>query len=145
MKKLMILPRPELKVLDYFHDKTDEIYVHGKGTYRVICKCKAGFMISSDTEADSPIAAFRRYKVKAIQSISYMSKYGVDYTVYARNGKKVWATKEFLSEVTVGDINQDLSNTGLYNQAQYAAVNAKSWACKAYVMNEEKSSEKVSK
>jgi len=40
--------------------------------------------------------------------------------------------------VTVGDINQDLSKTALYNQNQYQAVNAKFWACKAYVMNEEK-------
>jgi hypothetical protein len=42
-----------------------------------------------------------------------------------------------LSEVTVGDINQDLSNTALYCQGQYQAVNAKTWADKAYVMNEE--------
>jgi hypothetical protein len=30
-----------------------------------------------------------------------------------------------------------LSNTALYNQYQYKAVNAKTWADKAYVMNEE--------
>ena len=143
MNKLMILNRRELTVLDYFHDKTDEIYRHGKGTYRVITKCKAGFMVSSEVEADSPIAAFRRYKAKAIQSIAFVTGYGVDYTVFARSGKKIWATKEFLSEVTVGDINQDLSNTALYSQVQYAAVNAKTWACKAYVMNYENNSEKV--
>jgi hypothetical protein len=43
-----------------------------------------------------------------------------------------------LAEMTVGDINQDLSNTALYNQYQYQAVNAKTWACKAYVMNDVK-------
>jgi hypothetical protein len=64
-------------------------------------------------------------------------------TVYARNGKKIWASEEFLSEITVGDINQDLYNTALYDQKQYAAVNAESWACKAYVMNSEKSLKKV--
>jgi hypothetical protein len=40
-----------------------------------------------------------------------------------------------LAQLTVGDINQDLSNTSLYNQAQYQAVNAKTWLDKAYVMN----------
>jgi hypothetical protein len=144
MKKLMILPRPELQVLDYLQDDTDEILRHGKGTYRVITKCKAGFMISSDVVAESPVSAFRRYKVKAIQSISYMSRYGA-ITVFARSGKKIWASREFLSEVTVGDINQDLTNTGLYSQNQYAAVNAKFWSCNAFVMNSEKSLEKVSK
>ena len=144
MKKLIILPRKELTVLDYLQDDSDAILRHGKGTYRVITKCKAGFMISSDVVAESPIGAFRRYKVKAIQSISYMSRYGA-ITVFARSGKKIWASREFLSEVTVGDINQDLTNTALYNQNQYAAVNAKFWGCNAFVMNEEKSLEKVSK
>jgi hypothetical protein len=42
-----------------------------------------------------------------------------------------------LAEFTIGDINQDLYNTALYSQHQYATVKAKSWASKAYVMNEE--------
>ena len=108
----------------------------GKGTYRVITKCKAGFMCSSDVEANSAIQAFRRYKPKAIQSIAYLLESGHPVTVYARNGKKVWASECFLRDIEVGDINQDLHNTALYNQAQYQAVNAKSWASKAYVMNE---------
>jgi hypothetical protein len=62
---------------------------------------------------------------------------GHPITVYARAGKKVWASECFLSEVTVGDINQDLTNTALYDQHQYQAVKAKTWASKAYVMNEE--------
>jgi hypothetical protein len=57
-------------------------------------------------------------------------------TVYARNGKKVWATESFLRDLTVGDINQDLYNTALYNQKQYVAVNAKTWADRAFVENE---------
>ena len=59
--------------------------------------------------------------------------------MYARNGKKVWITENMLSEITVGDINANgLINTSLYSQFQYSAVNAKTWADKAYVMNEEK-------
>lgn len=138
----MILNRPELSVLTYSNDGS--IKEFGKGIYRVITKCQAGFMCSSDVEADSPIAAFRRYKPKAIQSIAYVGVHG-PITVFARNGKKVWASEDFLSEVTVGDINQDLHNTGLYSQSQYIAVNAKTWASKAYVMNEEKSLENVAK
>jgi len=112
-------------------------FVAGEGTYRVITKCKAGFMVTSDIQANSAIQAFRRYKPKAIQSIAFMLNGGHPITVYARAGKKVWASECFLSDITVGDINQDLANTALYDQSQYAAVNAKSWAHKAYVMNEE--------
>jgi len=123
----------DLKVLSFMGE-----FKAGKGTYRVITKCQAGFMISSDVEADSAIQAFRRYKPKAIQSIAYITNIGHPITVYARAGKKVWASECFLSEVTVGDINQALHNTALYNQGQYEAVNAKTWDDKAYVMNEVK-------
>jgi len=134
MKNIIIAQRnKDLNVLSFMDD-----FKAGKGTYRVITKCQAGFMVSSEIEADSAIQAFRRYKPKAIQSIAYLLNGGYPITVYARNGKKVWASECFLSEVTVADINQSLYNTALYNQNQYAAVNAKSWACKAYVMNEEK-------
>ena len=133
MKNIIIAPgNRDLKVLS-FMDK----FVAGEGTYRVITKCQAGFMITSDIEAKSAIQAFRRYKPKAIQSIAFMVNGGHPITVYARAGKKVWASECFLREVTVGDINQALNNTALYGQTQYAAVGAKTWADKAYVMNEE--------
>ena len=133
MKNLVIAQRnKDLQVL-HFGDN----FVAGEGVYRVITKCQAGFMVSSDVEAKSAISAFRRYKPKAIQSIAFMLNGGHPITVYARNGKKVWASECFLREIEVADINQDLSNTALYNQYQYAAVNAKTWADKAYVMNEE--------
>jgi len=132
MKNIIITNRnKDLKVLSFMGE-----FKAGKGTYRVITKCQAGFMVSSDIEANSAIAAFRRYKPKAIQSIAFISN-GYPITVYARAGKKVWASECFLSEVTVGDINQALHNTALYGQGQYEAVNAKTWADKAYVMNEE--------
>ena len=133
MKNVIVAPgNRDLKVLSFMDN-----FVAGEGTYRVITKCQAGFMVSSDVQANSAIQVFRRYKPKAIQSIAFLLNGGYPVTVFARNGKKVWASECFLSEVTVGDINQDLSNTALYNQYQYAAVNAKSLASKAYVMNEE--------
>jgi len=133
MKNIIIAQRnKDLRVLSFMDD-----FKAGKGTYRVITKCQAGFMVSSEVEADSAIQAFRRYKPKAIQSIAFLLENKYPITVYARNGKKVWASECFLSEVTVGDINQSLSNTALYGQGQYEAVKAKTWADKAYVMNEE--------
>jgi hypothetical protein len=133
MKKLVIdYKSRDLNVLSFM-----DSFVAGEGTYRVITKCKAGFMVSSDIQASNAIQAFRRFKPKAIQSIAYLIGDGYPVTVFARNGKKVWASECFLSEVTVGDINQDLSNTALYSQYQYQSVKAKTWADKAYVMNEE--------
>jgi hypothetical protein len=137
MKNLIIAQRnKDLKVMTFFNKEGKGDEMCGEGKYRVITKCQAGFMVSSDIEANSTIQAFRRYKPKAIQSIAYLLESGHPVTVYARNGKKVWASECFLREIEVGDINQDLSNTALYNQFQYQAVNAKSWASKAYVMNE---------
>lgn len=105
------------------------------GKYRVITKCRAGFMVTSVVEVDSAIQAFRRFKPKAIQSIARI-KGEHEFTVFARAGKKIWVAEEMLEQFTVGDINQDLTNTALYSQFQYQAVNAKTWADKAYVMNE---------
>ena len=133
MKKLVIdYKSRDLNVLSFM-----DSFVAGEGMYRVITKCKAGFMVTSDVETNSAISAFRRFKPKAIQSIAFLLNGGHPITVYARAGKKVWASECFLSEVTVGDINQDLTNTALYDQHQYQAVKAKTWASKAYVMNEE--------
>lgn len=131
MKKVIIAPgNPNLRVLSGGSS-------FRAGTYRVIVKVQAGFMVPNDTKADSAIDAFRQYKPKAIQSISYITPEGGHaMTVYARNGKKVWATESFLRDLTVGDINQDLYNTALYNQNQYQAVNAKTWADRAFVENE---------
>jgi len=110
-------------------------FTAGEGTYRVITKSRAGFMTSSDVKAKSAVDAFRRFKPKAIQSIAFISENNFPITVFARAGKKIFASECFLSEVTVGDINQDLFNTAIYCQNQYKSVNAKSWADKAYVMN----------
>jgi hypothetical protein len=100
----------------------------GAGKYRVITKCRAGFMVTSVVEVEGAIQAFRRYNAKAIQSIARIKEIeGVgerDFTVYARAGKKVWIAEEMLEEFTVGDINQDLTNTALYSQHQYQAVKA---------------------
>jgi hypothetical protein len=134
-KVVIAVKNKDLKVMS-FHGED----MCGEGKYRVITKCQAGFMVASVVEASSAINALRRYKMKAVQAITRIKDVANigerDFTVYARTGKKVWIDENMLAEFTVGDINQDLSNTALYNQYQYQAVNAKTWADKAYVMNE---------
>ena len=114
-------------------------FMCGEGKYRVITKCQAGFMITSVKQARSAMEVFRSYKIKAVHSIARVKDIDhvgeFDFMVYARTGKKVWIEEDMLAQLTVGDINQDLYNTALYNQYQYQAVNAKTWADKAYVMN----------
>jgi len=133
-KLIIAVKNKDLRVTSYCEDMC------GEGKYRVITKCQAGFMITSVKEAKSAIDVFRSYKIKAVHSIArIMDVKGVgerDFMVYARTGKKVWIEENMLAEMTVGDINQSLTNTALYSQAQYQAVNAKTWASKAYVMNE---------
>ena len=133
MKNIIIAQRNrDLTVLQFGTN-----FEAGEGTYRVITKSRAGFMVSSDVKAKSAVDAFRKFKPKAIQSIAFINEINFPITVFARTGKKIFASECFLREVEVGDINQELYNTALYNQFQYQAVNAKSWASKAYVMNEE--------
>lgn len=136
MKNLIIAQRnKDLKLMTW---RSDDMC--GEGKYRVITKCQPGFMVTSVVEASSAINALRRYKMQAVHSIARIKNVDTfgdyEFTVFARSGKKVWIAEAMLSEMTVGDINQDLTNTALYSQHQYQAVNAKTWADKAYVMNE---------
>jgi len=142
MKKLVIAHQnKDLKVLGFFNKEGESESICGKGKYRVIVKCQAGFLTTSVIETSSALNALRSYKPKALQSIARIKEADgqeFDITVFARSGKKVWIAEGMLEEITVGDINQLLFNTALYNQFQYSAVNAKSFMSKAYVMNEEK-------
>ena len=137
MKDLIIAQQnKDLRITSYCENMC------GEGKYRVITKCQAGFMVSSVKEAKSAIDVFRSYQIKHVHSIArIMDVRDIgerDFMIYARTGKKVWIEEALLCELEVGDINQSLTNTALYSQAQYQAVNAKSWASKAYVMNEVK-------
>ena len=136
MNKLVIA----IKNRDLTITNLEDPFMCGEGKYRVISKCRAGFMVSSLTTAKNAMAVLRGCNKKAVQSIARIKDIeGIgeyEFTVYARSGKKVWIEEDMLAEVTVGDINQDLYKTALYNQYQYQAVNAKTWADKAYVMNE---------
>ena len=129
-----------VKNRDLMITNLEDPFMCGEGKYRVITKCRAGFMVTSVIEASSAINALRRYKIKAVQSIARIKEVdgigNYEFTIFARAGKKIWIEEDMLATMTVGDINQDLSKTALYNQFQYQTVNAKTWADKAYVMNE---------
>ena len=129
-----------VKNRDLMITNLEDPFMCGEGKYRVITKCRAGFMVTSVIEASSAINALRRYKIKAVQSIARIKEVdgigNYEFTIFARNGKKIWIEEDMLATMTVGDINQDLSKTALYNQFQYQSVNAKTWADKVYVMNE---------
>jgi hypothetical protein len=117
------------------------------GEYRAIVKVRAGFMTTVDDLGiqanwgrknwNSAIDVFRGFKKGALQTIQFKAEGSNNWlTVFARSGKTIkLADVALLADLKVGDINQDWSNTTLYNQYQYAAVGSKTWACKAYVKN----------
>jgi hypothetical protein len=58
-------------------------------------------------------------------------------TVFAKKGTKIILLDEKLAEkIEVGTINQLFYNTNLMDQKKYQAVGAKTWADKAFLLNE---------
>ena len=109
-----------------------------KGTYIVVTKCNAGYPTVSTIKADTPYQAFRRYQTGAIMNISFMNQnVNHNFTIYARQGKKVWMSPELAKDITVADINDgsQMVKTSLYSHEQYKAVNAKTWASKVFIKN----------
>jgi hypothetical protein len=119
-----------------------------KGTFRAIVKVQAGFMTvvddlgiqckwESGARWKSVLSVFQSFKKGALQTIEFKAEGSENWlTVFARSGNKVklMDTDLFLT-MTVGDINQDWSNTNLYSQTNYALAGAKTWADKAFVTN----------
>jgi|688.fasta_scaffold569559_1 hypothetical protein len=114
---------------------------------RFISKSRAGFMTIVDAKEwdiegynDHPERLITGFKKGALQTVEVQFE-GSDYyfNVFARQGKKIHMIDEaILADLTVGAINSLFLNTDLYRQTQYTAVNAATWASKAYVMNEPK-------
>jgi hypothetical protein len=115
---------------------------YSKGKFRAITKCKAGFMTINDTRSYDneyfmtyPESIITAYKKGTLQTVEFCPD-GSDYycTIFARKGNKIVIIDEtILGNLTVGTINQLYYNTNLYNQAQYSAVGAKTWADRAFV------------
>lgn len=117
---------------------------YSAGRFRFITKCAAGFMTISDArEFDNeqyikyPESLLTSYKKGAIQTIEFCPVGGDYYlTIFAKKGNRICVADEtLLMSITVGTINQYWYNTNLYDQAQYLAVGAKTWADRAFVNN----------
>jgi hypothetical protein len=114
-------------------------FINGRsGNFRAIVKVKAGFHTNVENEYWKDVmSVFNGFKKGALQTIEFKPEGSNNWlTVFAMKGKNViLIDEEILKNVKVGDINSAFLNTNLYNQDQYKAVNAKTWACNAYVMN----------
>ena len=117
-----------LQVVDWIGDR--------KGIFQAIVKVQAGFMIASEIGSELP--SLNRWKKGALQTIQFKAE-GTNHwmTVFAKKGTKVILLDEKLAEkIEVGTINQLFYNTNLMDHNQYKAVNAKTWADKAFLLNE---------
>lgn len=117
-----------------------------RGSFRVVSKCRAGFLTVVDSPAHEneryslhPASVLADYKKGALQTVEFRAEGTQSWlTVFARTGKKIhFVDEDILSTLDVGTINQLWSNTDLYDQHQYAAVGAKTWADLAYVKKED--------
>ena len=107
-----------------------------KGTFQAIVKVPAGFMSACDLGSKLP--SLNRWKKGTLQSIQFKAE-GTNHwmTVFAKKGTKVILLDEKIAEtIEVGTINQLFYNTNLMDHSQYKAVNAKTWADKAFLLNE---------
>jgi hypothetical protein len=129
----------ELNTVDYLSHYT-------KGKFRMITKVRSGFISCCDVRPSDNEHMFNNlestitcYKRGALQTVEFCPDGGDYYlTVFARVGKKVKLIDEsILAVLTVGTINGLFDNTNLMDMNQYRAVNSKTWASKAFVMNEE--------
>ena len=138
----------ELVVVDKSINRVE--FVNGQvGTYRAIVKVKAGFVTVVDDlgiqanwgkkQWNSAIDVFRNFKKGALQTIQFKAdnSRGADWlTVFAKVGTKIKLIDDsLLADLKIGDINQNWTNTNLYNQNQYQAVGAKTWADNAFITN----------
>ena len=115
------------------------------GKFRFITKCRAGYMNCSDARDfddqrlyDNPASVLNAYKKGALHTVEY-KPFGSDnyFTVFAKKGNKIVVMDEaIMATLEVGTINGLWYNTNLYNMDQYKAVNSKTWASKAFVMNQ---------
>ena len=122
-----------------------------RGEFRHIVKTKLGMTCVDARDFDNvrmnkfPESIISGYKRGVLQTVQFKAE-GSDtwLTVFSRTGKKVKLVDEtILRNLTVGTINSMFDNTNLMDQNQYRAVNSKTWASMAFIMNENKVEERV--
>ena len=106
-----------------------------KGIFQAIVKVPAGFL--SAYEIGSELPTLNRWKKGALQTIQFRPEGSKAWlTVFARKGTKVVLMDLKIAEaLEVGTVNQLFYNTNLYDQGQYQAMRAKTWADKVFVIN----------
>ena len=139
MEKLINIT--EINTVDIINNP---FYKDAPGKFRFITKCRAGYMNCTDARDsddkrlyENPGTLLNGYKKGALHTVEY-KPYGSDnyFTVFAKKGNKVIVMDEaIMRSLEIGTINGLWYNTNLYNQDQYKAVNSKTWADKAFVMN----------
>jgi hypothetical protein len=98
-----------------------------------------GRSFDNDRCSKHPECIISGYKRGVIQTVQFKPKgFSTFLTIFCRVGKKVKLIDEtILANLTVGTINSMYDNTNLMDMNQYKSVNSKSWASKAFTMNEE--------
>ena len=131
-------------LLDQTIMATDILSQYTAGKFRFVVKTNLGMTVVDSRDFDNerlmkyPDALISGYKRGTLQTVQFCPE-GSDYylTVFSRTGKKVKLVDEsILANLTVGTINGMYDNTNLFNSDQYRAVNSKTWASKAFTMNE---------
>jgi len=107
-----------------------------KGIFQAIVRVPAGFM--SAYEIGSELPSLNRWKKGALQTIQFQPEGSKAWlTVFARKGSKILIMDlQIAEQLEVGTINSLFYNTNLYDQGQYQAMRAKTWADKAFLLNE---------
>jgi hypothetical protein len=124
----MINTIKDLSVVNWIGDR--------EGIFQAIVKVQAGFM--SAYEIGSELPSLDHWRKGRLQTIQFKAE-GTNHwmTVFAKKGTKVILLDEKIAEtIEVGTINQLFYNTNLMDHNQYKAVNAKTWADKAFLLNE---------
>ena len=106
-----------------------------KGTFQAIVKVPAGYLVAYELGSELP--SLNRWKKGALQTIQFQPEGSSHWlTVFARKGTKVIILDLKIAEaLEVGTVNQLFYNTNLYDQGQYQAMKAKTWADKVFVIN----------
>lgn len=136
----LVIVTPEIK-------RAQVDFIQGrKGLYRAVVKTKGGLTVVDDfgiangwkkAQWQDALDVFSYFKKSALQTILFQADGSTNWlTVFSRSGNKInTIDSDMLVNMTVGHINQDWSNSTLYNQTQYKAVGSKTWADFAFRKN----------
>ena len=111
--------------------------VNAQYEFRVASKCRAGFISIHDMKG-TPKSVIAGYKKNALVNIQVKNEYGHWANVFTTKGNK-WhgIDKGFLDVLTVGDMRT--SHPTMCDMKIWEFFGAKTWACKAFTMNEQES------